>query len=153
MPESVIRMVRFNTFPFSFKLPSNSISIRPCSVNFTALLPIFIIIWAIRSGSPITCGGIFGFTVKCTDKFFSFARSAMTAMRLSNSECKEKLTSSIFNLPASIFEKSRISLITLNNICPEYAALSRYPLTVVDSSCCCASSISPIMPFIGVRIS
>ena len=60
---------------------------------------------------------------------------------------------SIANLPDSIFEKSRMSLITIRRASAELIAVSRYSRRSESTSVPSESSSMPMTPFIGVRIS
>ncbi len=56
-------------------------------------------------------------------------------------------------MPASIFEKSRMSLITPSSASPEVAAVLASSRCSLSRSVCSRSSVIPITPLSGVRIS
>ena len=56
-------------------------------------------------------------------------------------------------MPASIFEKSRMSLITSSSASPELAAVCAYSRCCGARSVASSSSVIPITPLSGVRIS
>ena len=60
---------------------------------------------------------------------------------------------STLSLPASIFEKSRMSLMTVSSDSPDDLTMSRYSRCSAVRSVPSASSVMPMTPFIGVRIS
>ena len=60
---------------------------------------------------------------------------------------------SIVSFPASIFEKSRMSLMTVSSDSPDALTMSRYSRCSESSSVSSASSVMPMTPFMGVRIS
>ena len=57
------------------------------------------------------------------------------------------------SLPASIFEKSRMSLINASRDSPDLRTMVRYSRCSSVSGVSSASSVMPMMAFIGVRIS
>ena len=58
-----------------------------------------------------------------------------------------------FSLPASIFEKSRMSLMRVSSDSPDAWTMSRYSRCSLRELGVEHSSVMPMMPFIGVRIS
>ncbi len=56
-------------------------------------------------------------------------------------------------MPASIFEKSRMSLITESNESADDLTSSRYSRCLFVSKVPSVSSVIPTIPFMGVRIS
>ena len=60
---------------------------------------------------------------------------------------------SISSLPASIFEKSRMSLMIVSSASPEWRTVSAYSRCSGVSGVSSSSPVMPITPFIGVRIS
>jgi hypothetical protein len=83
----------------------------------------------------------------------SAASEAKTRTVSSRSEGSEKTICSSFSLPASIFEKSRMSLMVASRICPESRITSRYSGAGSWSFCDSSSVVAPRMPLMGVRIS
>ncbi|MBZ5652384.1 MAG: MASE1 domain-containing protein [Acidobacteriia bacterium] len=79
--------------------------------------------------------------------------TAKEAAETANRTKSEFQILSISNFPASILEKSRISLITDNRDSAEFFTISRYSRCSRVSLVPSASSVIPMMPFIGVRIS
>ena len=67
--------------------------------------------------------------------------------------CTSKRVRSSVSLPASIFEKSRMSLISESKVWPASKATVRYSRWRGLSSVSSTSSAMPRMAFIGVRIS
>ena len=82
----------------------------PRSVNFTALFTRLMRIWPRRKGSPTRFGGMPGWAEMRNSRFFSCAFWPTTVERLSRTSSNRKSAFSISSLPASIFEKSRMSL-------------------------------------------
>ncbi len=85
--------------------------------------------------------------------FFAWDRSASNSRAPSSTLVQLKSSSSKVNLPASIFEKSRMSLITVSSASPlERIVWARSRCSLV-SEVSSRRSVIPITPFIGVRIS
>ena len=125
----------------------------PCSVNLMAL-PIRLTSTCLRrTGSPTSSSGTLG-----SNKHFSF-RPFCRAWKLSpftiSATHSRKLNSTFSSstFPASIFEKSRMSLMIAIRELAEAPTMPRYSrcsgLTGVSRSSCAI----PIIPFIGVLIS
>ena len=97
----------------------------PCSVNFTALPIRLVRIWPRRRGSPTRACTTSGATSNSSSRPFAWAFSATTDDTCSSVSSSRNSTASISSLPASILEKSRISLITPSSDCPARWILSR----------------------------
>jgi hypothetical protein len=81
-------------------------------VNFTALFTKFVRICPSRSGSPSRVCGISGDTCAKNSSPFSCAFCAVSVVTEAITSSSLNSVVSMFSLPASIFEKSRMSLIT-----------------------------------------
>ena len=66
---------------------------------------------------------------------------------------KSKISFSSSSFPASIFEKSRMSLMTVKRLSPLLRMISMNSRCSVLSGVSSRSEVIPITPFIGVRIS
>ena len=125
----------------------------PRSVNLMALPAKFSSTWRNLAGSPKNRSGTSGATRYANSTPFSWARIPRIRMDSPIKSLSSKGISSSSSRPASILEKSRISLITDKS--EKEAALttsrsSRWSgLNWVSST----SSVKPVMEFKGVRIS
>ena len=125
----------------------------PRSVNLTALPIRLSAICRTRVGSPRMKRGSSGSMSSRTSTPFSTARSTIESTVPSSSATASKSTLSNSRCPASIFEKSRMSLISASSASPLERAIS------ANSRCWtsrCVSSSRPVMPITplrGVRIS
>ena len=125
----------------------------PLSVNFTAFPARLRRIWRNRPASPLKNCGISPLNSMRMEIPFSSTRSSSTSTTLSTSSFKSKGAFSKTSLPASILEKSRMSLMISKRASPDRLPVSEY-------NCCsllsCVSSRrpnTPSTPFSGVRIS
>ena len=125
----------------------------PCLVNLTALPSRLISTWRSRCGSPSSGGsGIRGRSARSARPWRSPPARRSPAPAPARRPCANG-TLSTRSLPASIFEKSRMSSMT----CIRCSADSW--TTVAHSRCSALSGVSnssavmPSTPFIGVRIS
>ncbi len=84
---------------------------------------------------------------------FSWARTAISLATVLISSRIEKGWGSKSSMPASILEKSRMSLRICSRVSAERETMLRYSRCTGVSSLCRASRVSPMMPFMGVRIS
>ncbi len=91
------------------------IIISPCSVNLTALFARLTNIWVNLKGSPIKADGTLQPVSNNNSSDFSSTLLPITVDKLSNILFRLKFTCSSSIFPASIFEKSKISLIMPNN--------------------------------------
>ena len=125
----------------------------PSSVNLTALPTRLLRICRSRTGSPRIWRGRSSERSHITSSDFSCAGAAISWMTSSASWQIETGIRSSVSLPASIFEKSRMSLMITRSASPERWTVSAscrcWPVRRVASR----SSDIPITPFIGVRIS
>ncbi len=129
-------------------------TISPCSVNFTALLHRFSSTWPRRSGSPRSRAGTPGAVASRNSRPLRLAASATSVVTLSSTSCSENSSTRISSLPDSIFEKSRMSLMIVNNDSAAPPMRARYDATRGGrSGLRRARSVMPMMAFIGVRIS
>ena len=148
-----------NTRPWLSAGPASSADTdtEPLSVNFTALLTRLIRICRRRVTSPrIAVGGPpleESRTSTMTSMPFSRARGAEISQ--ASSIMLRTLTGSRSrsNLPDSIFEKSRISLITASNWSLERRMVCRKSRCSVSSEVSASSALIPTTPLSGVRIS
>ena len=92
--------------------------ISPRSVNLTALLTKFVRIWPRRSGSPSRCSGISGETWARNSRPLSCAFWAVSVVTELITSSSRKSVFSMSSLPASIFEKSRMSLMMASSDVP-----------------------------------
>ncbi len=92
----------------------------PRSVNLTALLMRLLRIWPMRSGSPTKPCGTSGPTLMRSSRSFSETFCPTKVETLSSTSSSQKGTCSTVSLPASIFEKSRMSLMMPSNREPEW---------------------------------
>ena len=112
MPMPVSRIENLISAVFSVRLTSSvETTISPCSVNLTELLARLIRTCPSRSGSPTSARGTLGAVLKSTSSpSFSWALTVTSVARFSMTLSRLKGIDSMASLPASIFEKSRMSL-------------------------------------------
>ena len=96
----------------------------PADVNFTALVSKLRSTCRKRVGSPATHDGNSESTKQLSSSPLRCAGSAIKAAVSSASARGSKSTTSSASLPASILEKSRISLITVRSASPEWRMAS-----------------------------
>ena len=84
---------------------------------------------------------------------FSWAWSASSSTVPSTTDTRSKSIHSMDNLPASIFEKSRMSLMTVRSESPDRRTISAYSRCSAESFVSSNRLVMPTMPFMGVRIS
>ncbi len=126
---------------------------RPRSVNLKALEIRFIRTWRRRNGSPIRPSGTDGWTSITISTGRSEFRSPNISQVSPTISRREKGISSMSRRPASILEKSRMSLMRWSRDRPEVWMISRYSRCRGCGSAPRASSQAPMIPFMGVRIS
>ncbi len=125
----------------------------PVAVNLTALPSRLSSIWRQRDGSSRICPGRSAGTSHTSSSPLACADGATTSMASCSASRGSKSTASSVSLPASIFEKSRMSLMIVTRLSADRWICSAY------SRCSEASGVSssrltvPMTPFIGVRIS
>ena len=87
-------------------------------MNLTAFEAKLTRIWPSRSESPRRSFGSFGSTSTISSRPFAVAFSAMKSVTLAITASSSKSTDSTLIRPDSIFEKSRMSLMTPSRCCP-----------------------------------
>ena len=111
--------------PF-LSLRSHSTAIRtwPLAVNLMALPARFVTTCRIRPASPIKRRGMAG--GYCTTKSMPFSSALEASISATSSVTRRRSNAeaSIVSLPASILEKSRISLMTVSKMSPDWRAVS-----------------------------
>jgi len=127
--------------------------ILPCSVNLIAFPIKFTMICRNLKGSPTNMGGISSSIAAISSRPFFLACTINVPTVESSRSFIEKSIHSSFSCPASIFEKSRISLISVRSESAELLTIPKKFLCSSDNSVSDNSSVIPIIPFIGVLIS
>ncbi len=125
---------------------------QPVSVNLTALASRLISAWASRVGSPRSRGGRWSVSSTSSSPFSAARPRTISKLPATRSSSANSVSCSTI-LPASIFDRSRMSLIT----CSRWRAASS---TLPSRWRCSGASTSrairwvrPMIAFIGVRIS
>ena len=106
-----------------------------------------------RPGSPRREGGTSASTRQTSSRPFSCALGASSSTTSSTVVGRSKSRISSSSLPASIFEKSRMSLMSDSRASPLFRTISAYSRCSAVRSVSSRSPVMPMMPFIGVRIS
>ena len=106
-----------------------------------------------RVGSPKIEAGMFLSILSLNVICFSSDLGANITLRDSNKSRTLNEIFSIVNFPASIFEKSKISLIIFNKLEPLDLTAIKYSDCVLSKLVFSSKSENPKMEFIGVRIS
>ena len=106
-----------------------------------------------RSGSPIKLSGTSREICCISSICFSCARARCSLMVWFTSASKLNCVDSISSFPASIFEKSRMSLIILSNVCDAPSICIKLVCCSLSSAARWDSLVRPIIAFNGVRIS
>ena len=127
--------------------------ISPSSVNLRALLTKLLRICCMRNGSPMRFNGTSRDICWISSMCFSSARPKCSLMVWFTSASKLNCVDSISSLPASIFEKSSMSLIILSRVCDAPSIWIRFVCWSLSSAARCESLVRPIMALSGVRIS
>ena len=125
----------------------------PRSVNLIALPVRLTTIWRRRPGSAMIVSGTSGRISLSSSNPFVWARSERVLTVSPRLSRISKEIGSRSSFPASIFEKSRISLITVRSESADDLTNCRYSCCSASRSVSRASSVIPRIPFIGVRIS
>ena len=125
----------------------------PSLVNLMALPARLIRIWRGRVGSPPSAFGMSPCTAQLTSNPFCWARRARGSNALSMQSAKENETHSGSKRPASIFEKSKMSLMIPSKDWAEECTMSRYSRCSASRSVLSVTSVIPRIPLIGVRSS
>ncbi len=113
----------------------------------------FTSVWRSLPGSPFTSHGMAGSNMQVISIPLSWALEASISTVSSNAVRRSKGISSRVSLPASIFEKSSISLISSRRFSPLLRTVSAYCRCSGSRSVSSSRPVMPITPFIGVRIS
>ena len=154
IPIPVSEIVNFNCRPLpSLATRSTLTSTSPCCVNLMALPTRLTSTWRRRPGSPKTCWGTSERISVTSSKPFWWARTAIALVVSITLSWRLKSMGSRSSLPASILEKSRMSLMTRSRESPEDLIISRYSRCSEVSSVSSVNSAIPRIPLIGVRIS
>ena len=155
MPMPVSRTAKARTTPVAVAASASetSIAISPDGVNFIALPTMFTRIWRMRSASATTCSGTSGATRYVSSRPLRCAGSANICAVSATSSRTANGCGLSSSLPASIFEKSRMSLMMWSSASAEVLTISRYWRCSGGCGASSSSSVIPSTPFIGVRIS
>ncbi len=129
------------------------IAISPRSVNFTALPTRLKSTWRRRNGSPSTASGSPGSSRANRRKPLAEAAGSSALTTVSTTRRGASGTRSISSLPASIFEKSRMSPMIWIRLCAASWAMPASSDSSAESGWRRSSSSVPITPLSGVRIS
>ena len=127
--------------------------IHPFSVYFTAFVRRFIMICLIRTSSPCRYSCIYGETDMLNWRFFSITRFWIDRSTSSIRLLRLYLSIMISTFPDSIFDRSRISLMIVSNVLPEFFIYIAYSLIWGCLLSRKTSSFIPSIAFKGVRIS
>ena len=125
----------------------------PRSVNLMALDRKLSRIWRMRVGSPMMWSGNSGAMKLARVNCFSCARAASTSRLPSTIWRSEKLVRSSTSRPASILEKSRMSLMIAINASADTLMVRANSVCSLSSGVSSSRSVMPMTPFSGVRIS
>ncbi len=106
-----------------------------------------------RSASATSCSGTSGATRKVSSRPLRCAGSANICAVSATRSRTAKACGFSSSLPASIFEKSRMSLMMCSSASAEVLTISRYCRCSGGCGASSSSSVMPSTPFIGVRIS
>ena len=122
----------------------------PRSVNLIALPTRLTRTWRSRPASPIKRSGTSGAIRQASSRPLAWARrrQGLQAFRRGRRAGRTGRRSRL-SLPASILEKSRMSLMTVSSESAELLTRPRYSRWRGESSVSRASSVMPMMPFIG----
>ena len=101
-------------------------TISPCSVNLIALPTRLTRTWRSRPASPTSASGTSGATRQASSSPLEWARRARVCRVSSSASRREKGIGSRLSLPASILEKSRMSLMTVRSESAELLTRPRY---------------------------
>src|SRR6266566_5098057 len=154
MPMPVSETRRWTVTPASLRSSTlMRAMISPTSVNLIAFPTRFTSTWRSRPTSPTRMSGTSGSISRVRLRLFSCAHWQSIFRVSPMAPRTSKVTSSRSSLPASIFAKSRMPLMTLSSVSAEVRTISRWSRTAGGSSAASASAVIPMIPFIGVRIS
>jgi len=152
MPSSLTFRESIGT-PARMPSSSTSSSMRPFSVNLTALPTRLVSTCHSRCSSPVSQGGTSAATraIRRLPRRSAATCCGLTTRSISPATAKGAVSSS--RRPASIFEKSRISLTMRSSVSPllrTSVSRSRWSAVRSESS---TTPVNPRIPFMGVRIS
>ena len=153
MPMPVSRTETRSSNGSRVPLSSTRTAISPASVNLTALLSRLASTCRRRTGSPLTRSGRSEGQLKVSSMCFCWALAAVSCTTCSRVWRNGKATDSSSRRPASILDRSRMSLRISSSDSAEPLTMSRYSRWVASRSVASASSVMPMTAFIGVRIS
>ena len=141
------------SFPSSSYVPSTSTRTKPWFVNLIAFPMILIRICLILSSSPINFAG--RVCAILTKKWMPLSTKRTAIMFTMSTSMEESIygLSMISNFLDSIFEISKMSLMIFNSTLPEFRIRRTSCLVASPISLHNNSSLTPMMVFIGVRIS
>ncbi len=125
----------------------------PAAVNLIALPSRLRQIWRIRPGSPRSTVGTSGSISSRSAKPLSRARGATIAVTRSRTVLRSKSMQSSSSRPASIRDRSRMSLMIVSRASPESSTASTKSRCSLDSGVSSSSRVIPMTPFMGSRIS
>ncbi len=133
--------------------PRTCTTTSPWSVNLMALPTRLVSTWRNRPASPISQVGSSGGTSAPISRPLDAACSAKSSKISSIAVRRSKSNTSSSILPASILEKSKISLIMVSRLSPERRIVSTYSCWVGSKGVSSSNPVMPMTPFMGVRIS
>ena len=125
----------------------------PCAVNLMALPTRLMSTWRSRVASPCTCSGTSGAMSMTSSSPFSAARVATLRQAAATVARSASGSRSSVSLPASILEKSRMSLRMASSDSADCCTMCRYWRCTGCSGVPSTSCVRPMMPFMGVRTS
>ena len=143
---------RTHTVSSSWRVTRPLSTTLPCSVNFTALLMKFTSTCPSRTPSPCRTGGT-PLSRTTSSRPLASTLSATRAVTLLTICSSSKSVGSSVILPASILEKSRMSLMIASRCMAAPDTLSSCCNCLVLSGSRRIRCVRPMMAFIGVRIS
>ena len=122
-------------------------------MNLSALFSRLIITCRNLVISPMMASGVWGSIIYARSRPFSAALVARRSRVFSTASRRSKACFSNSSFPASILEKSRMSLIIVNNASLLKRMVSTKSFCSKSRSVSLSRLVMPIMAFIGVRIS
>ena len=125
----------------------------PAAVNLIALPSRLRQIWRIRPGSPRSPVGTSGSISSRSARPLSRARGATMAITRSRTVLRSKSMLSSSSRPASIRDRSRMSLMIVSRDSAESSTAAPNSRCSSDSGVSSSSRVMPMTPFIGSRIS
>ena len=125
----------------------------PDSVNFKALPSRLISTWRSLPASSMARAGTSPSTSQVSSRCFWWAPRAIVRVTSSTNGSTAVSTGSTCIMPASIFEKSRMSLMTVSSTSAEVLTVSRHSRWCGVTGSSSSSSVMPTTPLSGVRSS